>query len=122
RARRSELLKRLEQLSADVAREQQLVSENADILARLEDEEQELLAANEDSGDRGEELRILFEEAENRLAESEEQLANATAERAEAVAERSQIERGLKETQERRNRIAGQIESLDRDIVKVVEQ
>lgn len=121
-ARRSELMKRLEQLTADIAREEQMVSENADILARLEEEEQNIFAANEDSGEREEQVRILFEQAETRLAESEEQLAQATAERAEAIAERTQIERALTEARERRARAEGQIAQIERDISANIEQ
>ncbi|MBJ6132103.1 chromosome segregation protein SMC [Ochrobactrum sp. Q0168] len=122
RARRAELMKRLEQLTADIAREEQMVRENADILAKLEEEEQELLASNDASGERDEELRALFEEAEIRLTDSESALARMTAERAEATAERAQIERALKETQDRRDRLAVQMDAIERDIASVVEQ
>ena len=122
RARRAELMKRLEQLTADIAREEQMVRENADILTRLDEEEQELVASNEASGERDEELRSLFEEAEIRLTDSEGALARVTAERAEAAAERAQIERALKETQDRRDRLAVQMENIERDIAAVVEQ
>ncbi|WP_247643997.1 hypothetical protein, partial [Brucella abortus] len=73
----------LEQLTADIAREEQMLRENADILARLDEEEQELAASSEASGERNEELRALFEEAEIRLQDSESALARLTAERAE---------------------------------------
>ncbi|WP_421522197.1 chromosome segregation SMC family protein [Ochrobactrum quorumnocens] len=122
RARRAELMKRLEQLTADIAREEQMVRENADILARLDEEEQELLASNEASGERDEELRAIFEEAEIRLQDSENALARVTAERAEASAERTQIERALQETQSRRDRLANQMETIERDIASVAEQ
>ena len=122
RARRTELMKRLEQLTADIAREEQMVRENADILARLDEEEQELIASNEASGERNEELRAIFEEAEIRLQDSENALARVTAERAEAAAERTQIERGLQETQSRRDRLANQMEMIERDIAAVAEQ
>ncbi|MBV2142594.1 chromosome segregation protein SMC [Falsochrobactrum sp. TDYN1] len=122
RARRAELMKRLEQLTADIAREEQMLGENADILARLDDEEQELIAANEASGERDEEIRALFEEAEIRLADSESALARVTAERAEAAAERVQIERALKETQDRRDRLTSQMHNIERDIASVTEQ
>jgi chromosome segregation protein len=122
RARRAELMKRLEQLTADIAREEQMVRENADILARLDEEEQELLASNEASGERDEELRAIFEESEIRLQDSENALARVTAERAEAAAERTQIERALQETQSRRDRLANQMETIERDIAAVTEQ
>lgn len=122
RARRAELMKRLEQLTADIAREEQMLRENADILARLDEEEQELAASSEASGERNEELRALFEEAEIRLQDSESALARLTAERAEAAAERAQVERALKEAQDRRDRLAVQMENIERDIAAVVGQ
>ncbi len=122
RARRAELIKRLEQLSADVAREEEMMRENADILARLDDEEQELIAAAEESGERDQELHALFEEAEVRLQDSENALSRVTAERAEAAAERVQIERALKETRDRRDRLSVQMEAIERDIAAVAEQ
>ncbi|MFD1197695.1 chromosome segregation protein SMC [Brucella gallinifaecis] len=122
RARRAELMKRLEQLSADIAREEQMVRENADLLARLDEEEQELTVSGEASGERDDELRAVFEDAEIRLQDSENALARVTAERAEAAAERTQIERVLQETKNRRDRLANQMETIERDIAAVVEQ
>ncbi len=122
RARRAELIKRLEQLSADIAREEEMMRENADILARLDEEEQELIASAEESGERDQELHALFQEAEIRLQDSENALSRVTAERAEAAAERVQIERALKETRDRRDRLAVQMEAIERDIASVAEQ
>ncbi|RRY13691.1 chromosome segregation protein SMC [Brucella anthropi] len=122
RARRAELIKRLEQLSADIAREEEMMRENADILARLDDEEQELIASAEESGERDQELHALLEEAEIRLQDSENALSLVTAERAEAAAERAQIERALKETRDRRDRLSAQMETIARDIAAVAEQ
>src|SRR5690606_29720826 len=122
RARRAELIKRLEQLSADIAREEEMMRENADILARLDEEEQELIASAEESGERDQELHALFQEAEIRLQDSENALSGVTAERAEAAAERVQIERALKETRDRRDRLAAQMEAIERDIASVAEQ
>ncbi len=122
RARHAELVKRLEQLATDIAREEQMLRENADILARLDEEEQELTASAEDSGARNEELRILFQEAEARLEDSESALAKVTAERAEAAAERAQIERALKDAEAGRDRLAAQMETMRRDIATVTEK
>ncbi|WP_343313807.1 chromosome segregation protein SMC [Brucella sp. BE17] len=122
RLRRAELMKRLEQLTADIVREEVMLRENSDILARLDAEEQELVASNEASSDRDEEIRALFEEAEIRLNDSENALARVTAERAEAAAERAQIERALKETQERRSRLSAQMSTIERDLAVVAEQ
>ncbi|PYE85331.1 chromosome segregation protein SMC [Phyllobacterium leguminum] len=116
RARRSELFKRLEQLAGDIVREEQMVRENADILARLDEEERALNIDNDNAGDREIETREAFEEADNRLKSSEADLARVTAERAEAVAQRGQVERSLREAAERRDRQAAQMEQVERDI------
>lgn len=63
-----------------------------------------------------------FEEAEVRLQDSENALSRVTAERAEAAAERVQIERALKETRDRRDRLSVQMEAIERDIAAVAEQ
>ena len=86
-ARRTELQNRQTQLSADIAREEQMKEENAAAIARLGEEEAELTAAEASTGDREEELRRLFEQAEEALARSEAELSRLTGERAEAGAE-----------------------------------
>src|SRR5436305_838384 len=48
--RRDELARRLSQLGEDIVREERLVSDNAQILARLDEEEAELLEILSDSG------------------------------------------------------------------------
>ncbi|RCS23352.1 chromosome segregation protein SMC [Phyllobacterium salinisoli] len=122
RARRSELLKRLEQLAADIVREEQMVRENADILARLDEEERTLNADNDAAGDRDIETRAVFESADARLRESEAALARVTAERAEAAAERAQIERSLREAADRRDRLANQMQDVEREIAAIAAQ
>ncbi len=61
--RRDELARRLSQLGEDIQREERLVSDNADILSRLDTEEAELLDILADSGRYAEETRKAFEEA-----------------------------------------------------------
>ncbi|MBB2970058.1 chromosome segregation SMC family protein [Mesorhizobium sp. RMAD-H1] len=122
RARRSELFKRLEQLAADIVREEQMVRENADILARLDEEERALNADNDAAGDRDIEARAVFEAADAKLRESEAALARVTAERAEATAERAQIERSLRDAAERRDRLASQMQDVEREIAAIAAQ
>lgn len=122
RARRSELFKRLEQMAADIVREEQMVRENADILARLDEEERALNSDNDTAGDREIETREAFEEADSRLKVSEANLARVTAERAEAVAQRGQVERTLREAAERRDRQAAQMEQVEREIAALSAQ
>lgn len=122
RARQSEIEKRLLQFTDDIAREEQMVRDNADVLDRLTAEEQLLHEENANAGTRETETGAEFERAEAKLKESEGALAKVTAERAEASAERAQIERNLRETTERRDRLVRQIGDVERDLSAVMGQ
>ncbi|MBN9138024.1 MAG: chromosome segregation protein SMC, partial [Phyllobacterium sp.] len=122
RARQSELEKRLAQLTADIAREEQMVRDNADILARLDAEERSLNQDNANAGEHELATRADFERADAKLRESEAALAKVTAERAEATAERAQIERNLRESTERRDRLARQMGDVERDLSAITAQ
>ncbi|MGL4094565.1 chromosome segregation SMC family protein [Agrobacterium cavarae] len=118
--RRDELARRLSQLGEDIQREERLVSDNADILSRLDTEEAELLDILADSGRYAEEMREAFEEAAAKLSESERVFAALTAERAEAAASRAQLERSIRDLADRKMRLerqsseaASEIETID---------
>jgi len=115
RARGEELARRVAQLDQDIERERQMLRDNDSILAKLAAEQQELEAAN--AGAAGEETRAqaVFADAESRLALSEASLAKLTAERAEAAAARAQIERNLRDSTERRDRLARQLADAERE-------
>ena len=80
--RRVELARRLEQLDADIAREQQMVRDNADVLQRLDTEEAALNDENASSLERETSTRGAFAAASAALTLSEAALAKLTAERA----------------------------------------
>ncbi len=122
RSRQSEIERRLVQFTADIAREEQMVRDNADVLARLETEEHALHEENANAGEREIETRAEFERADAKLKESEAALGKVTAERAEASAERAQIERILRDSVERRDRLARQIGDVEADLSAVVAQ
>ncbi|EJM98479.1 chromosome segregation protein SMC [Phyllobacterium sp. YR531] len=122
RARQTEIEKRLQQFTADIAREEQMVSDNADVLERLVTEEQSLAEENANAGTRELETRAEFERAEAKLKESESALAKITAERAEASAERAQVERNLRETTERRDRLVRQVGDVEQELNSVAAQ
>ncbi|MCO4318445.1 chromosome segregation protein SMC [Phyllobacterium sp. 21LDTY02-6] len=122
RARQSEIAKRLLQFGEDIAREEQMVRENADVLVRLDEEERRLNDDNANAGEREIETRAAFEQAQAKLGESESALGKVTAERAEAAAERAQIERLLRESTERRDRFVRQIGDVERDLASVTAQ
>jgi chromosome segregation protein len=114
--RQAELGRRLQQLDADIVREERMVADNADILERLASEEASLNAENAGATEREANTRAAFEQAAATLELSEAKLAALTAERAEAAASRTQIERSLRETAERRDRFARQLAEVDREL------
>ena len=63
RARQAELDKRIAQLDADIAREQQMLNDNADVLERLADEEAGLSAENAASAGSEDHMRAAVAEA-----------------------------------------------------------
>ncbi|MEI9428595.1 chromosome segregation protein SMC [Mesorhizobium sp. Cs1299R1N3] len=120
RTRQAELERRLQQLDGDVAREERMVRDNADVLERLRAEEAALNSENAGAAEREATTRAAFEQAASTLAQSEAKLAALTAERAEAAASRHQIERTLRETAERRDRFARQLADVDRELSDIL--
>ncbi|WP_309083674.1 chromosome segregation protein SMC [Chelativorans sp.] len=122
RERVAELTKRIDQLNADIAREEQMIRDNADVLHRLEAEERSLRDAEVGGGAREADLRAALERAGAELAEKEGALSTLTSAKAEAVALRSQAERAVREGAERRDRLARQLEAADRQLGEIAER
>ncbi|MBZ9710819.1 chromosome segregation protein SMC [Mesorhizobium sp. ESP7-2] len=120
RTRQAELERRLQQFDGDIAREERMVRDNADVLERLRAEEAALNSENAGAAEREATTRAAFEQAASTLAQSEARLAALTAERAEAAASRHQIERTLRETAERRDRFARQLADVDRELSDIL--
>ncbi|MVA19735.1 chromosome segregation protein SMC [Agrobacterium vitis] len=120
--RRDELTRRLLQLEEDIAREQRLVDDNAEILERLAAEESELEDVLTESGQEADDLRIAFEEASATLADSEARFSAATADRAEAAAGRNQLERALRDLADKRLRLERQADEAGRELDAVAEK
>ncbi|MCF1447729.1 chromosome segregation protein SMC [Agrobacterium vitis] len=120
--RRDELTRRLLQLEEDIAREQRLVDDNAEILERLAAEEAELEDVLTESGQEADDLRIAFKEASATLADSEARFAAATADRAEAAAGRNQLERALRDLADKRLRLERQADEAGRELDAVAEK
>ncbi|EKF19850.1 chromosome segregation protein SMC [Nitratireductor pacificus] len=116
RARIDELRKRVEQFDADVAREEQMVRDNAAALARLVEEEAALADAEAGADERQAALLEAFEAHAGALGEAEEALSRLTAEKAEASAARNQAERAIREQAERRDRLARQLANIDNEL------
>ncbi|MEZ5782175.1 MAG: chromosome segregation protein SMC [Rhizobiaceae bacterium] len=119
RARQAEVDRRLAQLQGDMAREDQMLRDNADVLRRLLSEEESLNAENSGAPERETSARAELERATAVLATSEAALAKLTSERAEAIANRTQLERQMRDTAERRDRLARQLAEVDRDLLEV---
>jgi chromosome segregation protein len=119
RSRKAELDKRIAQFDADIGREQGIMTDNAGIMQRLDEEERQLNADHADAAERETATRQAFEEATVALAAGEGAHGELTARRAEAAAERAQFERALKEAGERRQRLERQLGELDRDLAAI---
>ncbi len=118
-ARQGELSRRLQQFGADMARERQLMLDDADSLARLADEEMALTA--EETGAPGREADLLadYDAAATRLASSEGALGDWTARRAEAAAAIGQSRRAVRDAAERREKLARQMAAVERDLADI---
>jgi chromosome segregation protein len=117
--RRAEIEKRLEQLDADISREERMVRDNADVLLRLDEEEAALNDADAGAQDREVQSRETLEDAKAQLGDAEVALARLTSERAEASAARGQIERAIRELGERRDRLQRQLADMDREVSEI---
>ncbi|MCI9866236.1 chromosome segregation protein SMC [Rhizobium skierniewicense] len=124
--RRDELARRLAQLGEDIVREERMVADNADILARLDEEEAEIQEMLADAGRYSEETRQAFEEASDKLARSEQAFTALTAQRADAAANRGQLERTIRDLADRKARLdrqaseaAGEIGNIDEKLSRL---
>ena len=119
RSRRAELERRLEQLDTDAERERQMLSDNAEALQRLSDEEKTLAAQADGSADRQAETKAIYDKAEAQLSASEAALVSITAARAEASANRTQVERKIRDTGERVARLDAQLASAESEFAEI---
>jgi len=120
RERTADLQKRVAQLDADIAREQQMARDNADTLTRLDEEEALLREMEEQAAEGEEEALAALETMAGELEEREALLASLTAERAEAAAARAQAERTLRERSERCERLNQQLAAVNRELAEIV--
>ncbi|MEM9574723.1 MAG: chromosome segregation SMC family protein, partial [Pseudomonadota bacterium] len=122
RARKAEYEQRITQLGEDIAREERMVLENADILSRLTQEEQTLKAQDEGASEREAALAAKVETAKAASEASETDLAKLTAERAEAQALRTQLQRRIAEAGDRRTRLEGQKTNVEAELASLNEK
>ncbi len=112
RSRLAELDRRLAQLADDISREERMVADNGAIIARLNEEERELEAANAAMNERQATAGNRRRSAEAAVGESEKELAELTRQHAEVTAERGQYERRAREASERTAKLNGEIATV----------
>ncbi len=112
RNRLAELEHRLAQLGDDIQREERMVADNTAIIARLNEEEHDLEAANAAMNERQSHAAQRRRAAEISVGESERQLSELTEEHAVISARRGQYERAAREAHERTERLRGEIEAV----------
>ena len=110
--RKQEMAARSAQLKADIEREEQMISENSDIISHLTREEKQLNAETEGKDKKEAETKQKLDQAALELAESEKKLSAMTQELAASRAQSNQIERNLKDSADRKTRLEEQIASV----------
>lgn len=113
--RLAELDRRLVQIEADIVREERLIADNGDALARLETEASHLQAEDATGSERALEARARLAGAETTLAIADADLAAATAVEAETAARRNQAERMAREASVRVEKLDSQIAEVERE-------
>ncbi len=111
--RERELRARAEQLASDIAREEALVGEAQETLARLKTEDATLQSADSSADDREARTRKAFAAAEHELQGHEDRLATLTTKVAERRANQSNLEKSLAERQRAVIEIGDQLRALD---------
>lgn len=106
--RLADIDRRLAQLAEDISREQRMIGENDEVLARLAEERAELTEESETVSERGDAAREKVAEAEGVVGGLERTLADNTAAHARALAERQQLERTLVDAGQRADRLSAQ--------------
>ena len=114
--RKAELTRRRDQVNQDLERERSTIAETGDILARLDAEENELGAAGTGDDQVREEAATAQQEAEAALREREAALDEASQASASLRAQRASIEGTIAEHTRRVERLAAQLETVDRDL------
>lgn len=113
RDRIADLDRRITQFADDIQRERALAVDADAVIARLDSEAATLRSeiASSDGADVAAKARV--SEAEQALAITEKAFADATAALAEVVARRGQLDRTLKDVNERLMRLTGQIDGIE---------
>jgi len=121
-ARQSELVRRLEQLARDIAREEALLKDNVDILRRLADEEEELRRDGAMDVQREEEFSVRLEALEKQHAASERILSEQMAGQAVLHADHAQIRRQIEEYTVRQKKLEDGLAAADETIAALTHE
>ncbi len=118
--RQAELEGRLSQLKRDYAREEMLISEAKETLARLEAEAQAIVSTGKLAADFEQKALAAYDEAESTLKVAEAQLSALTTKTAEARAHRQSLERQRTERKEQVLKLERQLIALDAQFREIV--
>jgi chromosome segregation protein len=121
-ARSAEIDRRIDELDADIARENQILRDNADILERLAAEEAILKVEEAGTEEREAKAAATLEETTDRLAKAENEVAALTAEKAETAALVAQMQRSAREAAAKRARLEEQLVQINRDLSILAER
>ncbi|MGO9431091.1 chromosome segregation SMC family protein [Rhodoblastus sp.] len=114
--RKTELERRINQLSADISRERAHYEDSAAALERLESEDEELAAGAEDEADFAEEARLKCEQAAEKLKISERLLEEAQDACANAEAQRNALAETARREEQAFARFQAELAQLDAEI------
>ena len=114
--RKTELERRIAQLSADIVRERAHYDDSAAALERLETEDEDLAAAAEGEADLAEEARLKCAEAEEKLKESERRLEAAQDAFANAEAQRNALTEAARREEQAYLRFQAELSRLSDEI------
>ena len=117
--RQAELTKRLAQLDADILRENQIIADNAEILARLGGGGAHAHAEQAGAADREVEAKAAFDRAGEKLRASEADLATITGVAGASDRRAQPFERALREAGERRQRAEARIAASDAELAEI---
>lgn len=115
-----ELEARVEQLTRDRAREEALIAEGKETLARFEGEMESLASTNKLAADFETKALGAYDEAEAVLKKAEERLGAATTAAAEARARRQSVEGQQRERKERVQKLERQLMALETQVREIV--
>ncbi|MEL6750770.1 MAG: chromosome segregation protein SMC, partial [Pseudomonadota bacterium] len=113
--RKRDVEARVAQMQADIAREEQMIAENSDIIGHLDREEVQLRGESGRRAEREAELKTTLDGATEALAQSEQELASLSSQLASTRAQASAAEQALREGSARRDRMEKQAAEVKRE-------